>query len=78
LEEQAKSQGLGKWAKDSVDLHVRNLKYTIENPTNFVDASRKKPIDAIIEYVRDGSTYRVLLLPSYQNITLQLSGIKVT
>jgi len=76
LEEQAKSQGLGKWAKDSVDLHVRNLKYTIENPTNFVDASRKKPIDAIIEYVRDGSTYRVLLLPSYQNITLQLSGIK--
>jgi staphylococcal nuclease domain-containing protein 1 len=26
--------------------------------------------------VRDGSTLRVLLLPSYHNITLQLSGLK--
>lgn len=26
--------------------------------------------------MRDGSTFRVLLLPSYHHITLQLSGIK--
>ncbi len=76
LEEQAKSLGVGKWAKDNADSHVRNLKYTIENASNFVDSFRKKPVDAIIEYVRDGSTFRVLLLPSYQNVTVQLSGIK--
>jgi len=77
LEDQAKSQGVGKWAKDTTDAqHVRNLKYTLENATNFVDSFRKKPVDAIIEYVRDGSTLRVLLLPSYQVVTIQLSGIK--
>ena len=31
---------------------------------------------AIIEYVRDGSTLRVLLLPSMHNVTVQLSGVK--
>lgn len=29
-----------------------------------------------MEYVRDGSTLRLLLLPSYHQITLQLSGLK--
>jgi len=76
LEEQAKSLGIGKWAAKDNNSGVRNLKYSIENPTNFVDSFRKKPIDAIIEYVRDGSTFRVLLLPSYQNVTIQLSGLK--
>ena len=45
LEDQAKSQGLGKWSKDPESDHVRNLKYTIENPTNFVDSLRQKPVD---------------------------------
>jgi len=76
LEEHAKSQGLGKWQKDSDADHIRNVKYTIENATNFVDSFRQKPVDAIIEYVRDGSTLRVLLLPSYHNVSIQLSGIK--
>lgn len=31
---------------------------------------------AIIEYVRDGSTVRCLLLPSYYHVTVQLSGVK--
>jgi len=77
LEEQAKSQGLGKHDKNSTDAqHVRDVKYTLENPKVFVDSSRKKPIEAIVEYVRDGSTLRVLLLPSYHNVTVQLTGIK--
>lgn len=37
---------------------------------------KQKPVDAIIEYVRDGSTLRALLLPSMNNVTVQLSGIK--
>lgn len=76
LEEQAKSSGLGKWSKDPEASHVRDVKYTLENAKSFVDSHKQKPIDAIIEYVRDGSTVRALLLPSMHNVTIQLSGIK--
>jgi len=77
LEETAKSQGLGKWVKETdASEHVRDVKYTIENSTNFVDSFHQKPVDAIIEYVRDGSTLRALLLPSFHNVTVQLSGVK--
>jgi staphylococcal nuclease domain-containing protein 1 len=31
---------------------------------------------AIVEYVRDGSTLRLLLLPSYFYVTIQLAGLK--
>ena len=77
-EEQAKSNAVGKWAKEQdLNAHVRNIKYTIDNATNFVDSFRQKPIEAVVEYVRDGSTMRLLLLPSYNLVTLQLSGLKV-
>jgi staphylococcal nuclease domain-containing protein 1 len=76
LEDQAKSHNLGKWSKSPESEHVRDVKYTLENPTNFVDSFRQKTVDGIVEYVRDGSTLRVLLLPSYHNVTVQLSGIK--
>ena len=32
---------------------------------------------AIVEYVRDGCTLKVVLIPSFQHITVALSGIKV-
>jgi staphylococcal nuclease domain-containing protein 1 len=76
IEEQAKSSCLGKWSKDSESDHVRNMKYSLENPKTFVDSLKQKPVDAIIEYVRDGSTLRCLLLPEMQNVTVQLSGVK--
>jgi staphylococcal nuclease domain-containing protein 1 len=77
LEEEAKSHSLGKWSKTEPESdHVRDVKYTLDNPTHFVDSFKQKAQEAIIEYVRDGSTLRVLLLPSYHNVTVQLSGIK--
>ena len=46
LEDQAKSQGLGKWGKESdANNHIRNIKYTIDNPSNFVASFHQKPID---------------------------------
>ena len=33
---------------------------------------------AVIEHVRDGSTLRAILVPSYQWLTVAMSGIKVT
>lgn len=75
LEDQAKSQGKGRWAGGDAQ-HVRNVRWNIENMRSFVDKARGKPFDAVIEHVRDGSTVRCLLLPDFSYITLMISGIR--
>ncbi|WKX96677.1 hypothetical protein Q1695_012816 [Nippostrongylus brasiliensis] len=74
LQEQAKSAGKGKWGSSS-DA-IREVKWVIENPRQLVDHYKQKPVDAVVEMVRDGSTLRVMLLPSFEYITLQLSGVR--
>uniref|UniRef100_A0A4W6CKA6 Staphylococcal nuclease domain-containing protein n=1 Tax=Lates calcarifer TaxID=8187 RepID=A0A4W6CKA6_LATCA len=76
LEDQAKSSKKGLWSEGGGTHTIRDLKYTIENPRNFVDSLHQKPINAIIEHVRDGSVVRALLLPDYYLVTVMLSGIK--
>ncbi|XP_064490231.1 staphylococcal nuclease domain-containing protein 1-like [Ornithodoros turicata] len=76
LEDKAKSAGLGKWGTDLAS-HVRDVKWNVaEEPRVFVDRFQRKPVPAVVEMVRDGSTLRVLLLPSYHYVTLMLSGIR--
>jgi len=75
LAEAAKSAGKGKHAADAKE-HVRSITWNIENPRNFVDTKKGKPVDAIIEMVRDGSTVRAFLLPSFDYVTVMLTGIK--
>lgn len=79
LEEAAKAAGKGKWSPDVVthpDKVVRNIKWTIDNPRQFVDSFHQKPFDAVIEHVRDGCTVRAFLLPDFHYVTIMLSGIK--
>ncbi|XP_037045449.1 staphylococcal nuclease domain-containing protein 1 [Bradysia coprophila] len=76
LEDAARAAGKGKWGTSPTYEHVRNIKWTQENPRNFVDQANGKPIRAIIEHVRDGSTVRAFLLPDFQYITLMISGIR--
>ncbi|XP_066992984.1 staphylococcal nuclease domain-containing protein 1 [Anabrus simplex] len=76
LEEAARSQGKGKWSTTNGQEHIRDIKWTIENPRNFVDKCGRKPIKAVIEHVRDGSTVRAFLLPDFYHITLMISGIR--
>ncbi|KAK2184568.1 hypothetical protein NP493_260g03038 [Ridgeia piscesae] len=77
LEESAKAAGKGKWGPpEECALHVRDIKWTLENPRHFVDSHHGKPVDAVIEHVRDGCTVRAFVLPSYHYITVMLSGIK--
>ncbi|TFJ95289.1 amidophosphoribosyltransferase [Platysternon megacephalum] len=64
------------WSEGTGSHTVRDLKYTIENPRHFVDSMHQKPVNAIIEHVRDGSVVRALLLPDYYLVTVMLSGIK--
>uniref|UniRef100_A0A8B9PVJ1 Staphylococcal nuclease and tudor domain containing 1 n=1 Tax=Apteryx owenii TaxID=8824 RepID=A0A8B9PVJ1_APTOW len=76
LEEQAKTAKKGMWSEGTGSHTIRDLKYTIENPRHFVDSMHQKPVNAIIEHVRDGSVVRALLLPDYYLVTVMLSGIK--
>ncbi|XP_036184676.1 staphylococcal nuclease domain-containing protein 1 [Myotis myotis] len=75
-EEQAKAAKKGMWSDGNGSHTIRDLKYTIENPRHFVDSHHQKPVNAIIEHVRDGSVVRALLLPDYYLVTVMLSGIK--
>ncbi|CAH0577989.1 unnamed protein product [Chrysodeixis includens] len=75
IEDVAKSQGKGIWGTDLQD-HVRDIKWSVESPKQFVNKFNNLPIKAIIEYVRDGSTVRLCLLPEFHQITLMLSGIR--
>lgn len=76
LEEVAKSASKGKWNSAAAAEHVRNIKWTQENQRAFVDQLAGRPVKAIIEHVRDGSTVRAFLLPEFQYITLMISGIR--
>lgn len=75
LEDAAKASKKGKWSDEGKD-HVRNITWVMENPRNFVDQKKQKPINAIIEMVRDGSSVRAFLLPNFEYVTVMLAGIK--
>jgi len=85
LEEAAKAAGKNKWGSAPPSEHVRSIKWTQESQRNFVDQLAGKPVNAIIEHVRDGSTVRAFLIPhpdyanlvpDFQYITLMISGIR--
>ncbi|KAF8363962.1 tsn-1 [Pristionchus pacificus] len=75
LQEKAKSAKIGRWS-DNTDGAVRDIKWTFNDPRSLVDFYKQKPVDAVIEQVRDGSTVRAFLLPRFEYITLQLSGVR--
>ena len=77
IESTAKAAGKGKWASSGLQEHVRNIKWTVENPRQLVDKFKGKPIQAVVEHVRDGSTIRAFLLPDFYHITLMVSGVRV-
>ncbi|XP_043270366.1 staphylococcal nuclease domain-containing protein 1 [Venturia canescens] len=76
LEDAAKAAGKGKWSGEPSSDHIRDVKWSVENPRVIVDKYGGKPVKAIIEHVRDGSTVKALLLPDFYHITLMISGIR--
>lgn len=78
LESAAKAAGKGKWASSGLQEHVRDIKWSAENPRQLVDKFKGKPVQAVVEHVRDGSTIRAFLLPDFYHITLMVSGIRVS
>ncbi|XP_052182373.1 ribonuclease TUDOR 1-like [Diospyros lotus] len=84
LEEQAKQQGLGRWnrAPGASEESIRNLPPSaIGDPSNFdamglLASNKGKPMQAIVEQTRDGSTLRVYLLPEFQFVQVFVAGIQ--
>ena len=64
------------WSDDA-STRVRNITWEVENPRQLVDRMAGKPVQAVIEYVRDGSTVRAFLLPDFYHVTLMMSGVRV-
>lgn len=75
LQEQAKANKLGKW-NDDLSGSVRDIKWNIHDARSLVDHYKQQKVEAVIEQVRDGTTVRAFLLPNYEYITLQLSGVR--
>eukprot|EP01018_Ginkgo_biloba_P017900 Gb_32409 [translate_table: standard] len=84
LEEQAKQQGYGRWTKTpgASEASIRDLPPSaIGDPSNLdamglLAANKGKPMQAIVEQVRDGSTVRVYLLPDFQFVQVFVAGIQ--
>ncbi|GAB4848598.1 Translin-1 [Ancistrocladus abbreviatus] len=83
-EEQAKQQGLGRWSKvpGASEASIRKLPPSaIGDPSSLdamglLTANKGRPMQGIVEQVRDGSTVRVYLLPEFQFVQVFVAGIQ--
>ncbi|KAF7052112.1 hypothetical protein CFC21_060257 [Triticum aestivum] len=84
LEEVAKQQGLGRWSKEpgAAEDSIRDLppsaigELSGFDAKGFAVANKGKSLEAIVEQVRDGSTIRVYLLPSFQFVQIYVAGVQ--
>ncbi|RUS33118.1 hypothetical protein BC938DRAFT_473013 [Jimgerdemannia flammicorona] len=79
IEAEAVAAKKGVWTENKEE-GIRTVNYTWSGDAReFLNTHKGKPIDAIVEQIRDGSTLRVLLMLSnrtHQYITLFLTGVK--
>jgi len=74
-QERSKTAKKGVWSDDA-HTHVRKVIWDVENTRELVERFKGKPKTGVVEHVRDGSTLRIMLIPDYIQITLQLSGVR--
>jgi len=74
-QETAKNNAKGMWAEGSANK-VRDITWEVDNPRTLVDKYQGKPVSAVVEHVRDGTTVRLFLLPDMIHITLMMSGVR--
>merc|ERR1719210_2747098 len=72
----AKNASKGMWSSDPIENHIRKVTWEFTETRQIVDRFAGRPVNAIIESVRDGSTVRAFLLPDFYHITLMMSGIR--
>jgi staphylococcal nuclease domain-containing protein 1 len=85
LEESSKAAKNGRWCEEGSQspLAIRQIEWSIFDTRQFVDSMKHRPLSAIVEHVRDGCTYRVLLLPeegslkpTFYTFMFMLSGLR--
>ena len=79
LEKVAENEKVGIWSGNSVDRQVINSWGENQDARAFVSKMEGKPIPAIVEQIRDGSTVKVQLLLDgnvHQMITMCIAGIQ--
>ncbi|KAJ3678211.1 hypothetical protein LUZ60_002014 [Juncus effusus] len=82
VELQAKEQGLGRWSKaeGAAERSIRDLPPSaVGDPTNIdsmalLAKNKGKPMEAVVEHVRDGTTVRCYLLPEFQFVQVFVAG----
>ncbi|PVZ96848.1 hypothetical protein BB558_004166 [Smittium angustum] len=76
-EQSAESAKFGIWKGNNAGCIKRKAEFD-QNETQFLKDVKGKPLEALIEQIRDSTTYRVYLkiANNWQLITLQLSGAK--
>lgn len=70
LEDQAKSAKKGMWSEGGGSHTIRELKYSIENPRNFVDSMHQKPVNGRTAC----SSVTLLSRTTFNKHTLHLCG----
>ncbi|KAL1814529.1 hypothetical protein ACET3Z_017103 [Daucus carota] len=79
-ENMAINQGFGLWSKAAGA--VRDLPPSaVDDPDNldaeaFLDGNKGRPVEAIVEYVPNGSTLLVYLLPDYEHVRVFVAGVQ--
>merc|ERR1711892_621556 len=56
--------------------HVRKITWEVKNARGLVDKFAGKPVSAVVEHVRDGTTLRLFLIPDMIHVTLMMSGVR--
>eukprot|EP00003_Mantamonas_plastica_P024161 TRINITY_DN4466_c0_g1_i1.p1 TRINITY_DN4466_c0_g1~~TRINITY_DN4466_c0_g1_i1.p1 ORF type:complete len:930 (-),score=377.11 TRINITY_DN4466_c0_g1_i1:96-2855(-) len=86
LQTQAQENGVGMWDKSVSDNEkIRNLVTSFDQQA-FLEAHKGEELEGLVEYVRDGSTFRLLLgpyndhklskSPTYYSIQFFLAGVQ--
>lgn len=85
LQNQADQEGFGRWSKvpGASEASVRKLPPSAIGDSGGFDAmgllaaNKGKPMEGVVEQVRDGSTIRVYLLPEFQFVQVFVAGVQV-
>ena len=56
--------------------HIRKITWEVDDARRLVDKNGGKPVSAVVEHVRDGTTLRLFLLPDMVHVTLMMSGVR--
>mmetsp|Transcript_8588 Transcript_8588/g.15747 ORF Transcript_8588/g.15747 Transcript_8588/m.15747 type:complete len:931 (-) Transcript_8588:130-2922(-) len=74
----AEEQGLGIFNKDEAKAAatVRDVTYDIKQPADLLEQVKGSPQRAVVEYVRDGGSFKMLLLDLMTMVSFNLAGVQ--